>query len=353
MKATFMYGAGDVRVETIPHPGLIEPTDAVIRTVRSCVCGSDLHPYHSMEASEQGSPMGHEVMGVVEEIGAAVTSLRPGDLVISSFTYQDNTCEFCREGFHVSCLHGGFFGGQGIGLQSEFVRVPLADGTLVAVRAADGSAVDETGNGSEELLASLLSLSDVYLTGYHAATMGRVGPGQTVTVIGDGAVGLSAVLASRQLGADRIILMGRHASRTDLGREFGATDVVAERGQEGIALVRDLTDGHGSHVVLEAVGHRPAYEQAVGVVRAGGTISRVGVPQYREAPIGGSLFLNNITLTGGTAPVRRYLESATAQVVAGEINPGRVFDVTMPLTQAPAAYAAMDTREALKVMLVP
>lgn len=343
-----MYGAGDVRVETVPDPAILEPTDAVIRTVRSCVCGSDLHPYHSMRAAENGSPMGHEVIGVVEEAGAAVTSLRRGDLVVSSFSFQDNTCVHCREGFHLSCLHGGFFGGHGIGLQAEYVRIPQADGTLVVV-----PDTDETGNGSPELLAALLSLSDVYLTGLHAATMGRVDASTTVTVIGDGAVGLSAVLASRRLGAERVILMGRHADRTDLGREFGATDVVAERGTEGIEAVRDLTGGAGTHVVLEAVGHRPAYDQAVGVVRAGGTISRVGVPQYREATVGGPMFLHNITLTGGTAPVRRYLDEAIPQVLAGDLTPGRVFDVTLPLGEATDAYAAMDAREALKVMLVP
>lgn len=348
MKAVLMYGASDVRVETVADPSILEPTDAIIRTVRSCVCGSDLHPYHTMGAAQQGSPMGHEVIGVVEETGPAVTTLRPGDLVISSFTFQDNTCVHCREGFHVSCLHGGFFGAQGIGLQAEYVRIPQADGTLVVV-----PGVDETGNGSEELLAGLLSLSDVYLTGYHAAHMGRVDPGTTVTVIGDGAVGLSAVLACRQRGAERIVLMGRHPARTGLGEQFGATDVVAERGEEGIARVRELTGGQGTHVVIEAVGHLPAHEQAVGIVRPGGTISRVGVPQFAQAPLGGRLFRHSITLTGGTAPVRAYIERELPGVISGEITPGRVFDRSLALDQAPEAYAAMDAREALKVMLVP
>ncbi|MDI3331848.1 MAG: alcohol dehydrogenase catalytic domain-containing protein [Micrococcus sp.] len=348
MKAAFMYGAGDVRVETVADPAIQEPTDAIIRTVRSCVCGSDLHPFRTMPAAETGSPMGHEVIGIVEETGADITTLKAGDLVVSSFTYQDNTCVHCREGFHVSCRHGGFFGGQGVGLQAEYVRIPQADGTLVVV-----PGVDETGNGSEELLASLLTLSDVYLTGYHAAHMGRVGPGKTVTVVGDGAVGLSAVLACRELGAERIILMGRHTARTDLGKDFGATDVVAERDRDGIERVRELTSGEGTHVVIEAVGHLPAHEQAVGVVRPGGTISRVGVPQFTEAPLGGRLFRHSITLTGGTAPVRAYMERELPRVLSGQITPGRVFDRSMSLDRAPEAYAAMDGREALKVMLVP
>ena len=344
MKATFMYGAGDVRVEEVPDPIIHAPTDAIVRAVRACVCGSDLHPYHSKPHSEHGSPMGHELIGVVEETGAAVSTLRKGDFVIVPFAYSDNTCAFCRDGFQTSCVHGGFYGSGGVGgLQAEFARIPQADGTLVVV-----PGIDE----SSDLLPSLLTLSDVYLTGYHAAHMGRVSPGQTVTVIGDGAVGLSAVLAAQQLGAERIILMGRHRSRTDLGVEFGATEVVAERGEEGIAKVMDLTGGEGSHVVIEAVGHMPAYEQSYGIVRPGGIISRVGVPQYEEAPVGfGSLFGKNITLTGGPAPVRAYMEPAIQQVLNGEIDPGRVFDRSVAIEDVPSAYTAMDARDALKVMV--
>ncbi|BDZ64880.1 zinc-binding dehydrogenase [Agromyces mangrovi Wang et al. 2018] len=347
MRATLMYGAGDVRVETVPNPVIAQPTDAIVRTVRACVCGSDLHPFHSLPHSEHGTPMGHELIGVVEEVGSAVTTLKPGDFAIAPFAFQDNACVFCREGVHTSCLHGGFYGNRRVGgLQAEYARIPQADGSLVRVPDVD-PATAETG-----LLASLLTLSDVYLTGYHAAYMGRVEPGKTVTVIGDGAVGLSAVLAARTMGAEQIILMGRHTARTDLGREWGATDVVAERGAEGVATVMDLTGGEGSHVVLEAVGHMPAYEQAVGVVRPGGVISRVGVPQYEEAPVGfGSLFGKNVTLTGGPAPVRAYLEPAIRQVLDGEIDPGRVFDRTVAIDDVPAAYAAMDAREALKVMV--
>ena len=344
MKATFMYGAGDVRIENVPDPVIKQPTDAIVRAVRSCVCGSDLHPYHSMPHSEAGRPMGHEMVGIVEETGSAVSTLKKGDFVIAPFAFQDNTCVFCREGFQTSCLHGGWYGNPEVGgLQAELARIPQADGSLVVV-----PGIDET----SELLPSLLTLSDVYLTGFHAAHMGRVSAGKTVTVIGDGAVGLSAVLASRQLGAERIILMGRHASRTDLGIEFGATDVVAERGAEGIERVMELTRGEGSHVVLEAVGHMPAYEQAYGVVRPGGVISRVGVPQYESAPVGfGSLFGKNATLTGGPAPVRAYMEPAIRQVLNGEINPGRVFDRTVGIDGVPAGYRAMNDREALKVLV--
>jgi threonine dehydrogenase-like Zn-dependent dehydrogenase len=346
VKATLMYGAGDVRVEELPDPGIQEPTDAIIRVTRSCICGSDLHPYHSMRAGQHGATMGHEAIGVVEETGSAVSNVKKGDFVVVPFAFSDNTCPFCREGFHTACRHGGFFGPGVAGLQAQIARIPQADGTLVTV---PGVTEKDT-----ELLPSLLSLSDVYLTGYHAAHMGRVEAGKTVTVIGDGAVGLSAVLASKQLGAERIILMGRHKSRTDLGVEWGATDVVAERGEEGVAQVLELTGGEGSHVVLEAVGHMPAYEQSYGVIRPGGIISRVGVPQYQDAPVGfGSLFGTNITLTGGPAPVRAYLEQAVQQVLSGEITPGQVFDRTVRIDEVPAGYAAMDAREALKVLVTP
>ncbi|TCN49858.1 threonine dehydrogenase-like Zn-dependent dehydrogenase [Rhodococcus sp. SMB37] len=345
MRATFMYGAGDVRIEEVPDPTIAQPTDALVRITLACVCGSDLHPYHSMPTGDEGVPMGHEFIGVVEELGSEVTGLKVGDLVISPFAFSDNTCKFCREGFHTACKHGGWYGAGGVGgAQAEKVRVPQASGTLVPI----------PGDVDEKLLPSLLALSDVYLTGYHAAHMGNVGPGKTVTVIGDGAVGLSAVLASKQMGADKIILMGRHVDRTGLGRHFGATDVVAERGEEGIAKVLELTGGEGSHVVLEAVGHMPAYEQAYGVVRPGGVISRVGVPQYEDAPVGfGSLFGKNVTLNGGPAPVRAYIEAAIPQVLSGEIDPGLVFDSETTLDDVAEAYRLMDSRTALKVLVRP
>jgi threonine dehydrogenase-like Zn-dependent dehydrogenase len=340
VRATVMYGAGDVRVENVPDPTLQAPTDAVVRVVRACVCGSDLHPFHTMPASVEGAPMGHEFIGVVEEVGSDVATLQRGDFVIAPFAYSDNTCEFCREGLHTSCRNGGFFSTA----QAEAVRVPLADGTLVKAPVGEDSA----------LLPSLLTLSDVFLTGHHAAVKAGVNPRTTVTVIGDGAVGLSAVLAAKRLGAERIVLMGRHKDRTDLGREFGATDIVPERGEEGIAKVRELTRGDGTHTVLECVGHLPAYEMAYGVVRPGGVISRVGVPQYEEAPIGfGSLFRGNITLTGGPAPVRAYIEELLPDVLEGRIEPGKVFDRTVDLDGVPDGYRAMDAREVLKVLVQP
>ena len=349
MRATHIFGAGDIRVIDVPDPAIQASTDAVVRVSRACVCGSDLHPYHSLAPTTEGVSIGHEFIGVVEEIGADVTTVTPGDFVIAPFAVSCGVCEFCRAGLQTSCVDGGFWNDGQLGTtggQAEAVRVPLADGTLVAVPGVTAS-TDET------LLASLLTLSDVYGTGWHAAIRGGVTPGSTVTVIGDGAVGLLAVLSARQLGAARIVLMGRHELRTDLGREFGATDVVAARGPEGIAAVRELTAG-GSSIVLEAVGHLPAYEQAVGIVRPGGVISRVGVPQYEEAPVGfGSLFGHNITLTGGPAPVRAYIERLLPAVLDGSVQPGRVFDRTVSLSDTPTAYKAMDARQALKVMVRP
>ncbi len=343
MKATLMFGAGDVRVVDVPDAKIVAPTDAVVRVVRACVCGSDLHPFHSMPDNAKGRPMGHEAIGVVEETGSEVSHIAKGDFVIVPFGLEDNTCVHCREGVHTSCVHGSFLAGA----QAEAVRVSQADGSLVKV-----PGVDEHADAA--LLGSLLTLSDVYLTGWHAALMGRVDANKIVTVIGDGAVGLSAVLSARQMGARKIILMGRHEVRTDLGREWGATDVVATRGEDGIAQVMELTGGEGSHVVLEAVGHMPAYEQAYGIVRPGGIISRVGVPQYESAPVGfGSLFGKNATLTGGPAPVRAYIEAALPEVLENRIAPGKVFDVTVGLDGVPGGYAAMNAREALKVMINP
>ena len=344
MKATLMYSAGDVRVEDLPDPGIEKPTDALVRITTSCICGSDLWPYGSMPAEQGPARMGHEFLGVVEEVGSDVSGLKAGDHVVAPFAYSDGTCAFCREGLHTSCVHGGFWDEPGQqGGQAEAIRVPLAEGTLAKLPETDAA-----------LAPSLLTLSDVFGTGYHAAVRGQVEPGKTVAVVGDGAVGLLAVLSAKLLGAEQIILMGRHKARTDLGREFGATDVVAERGQEGVEKVRELTRGEGAHVVLEAVGARPAYDQSVGIVRPGGTISRVGVPQYEEAPVGfGSLFAGNITLTGGPAPTRAYVETLLPHVLDGSIEPGKVFDRSVGLDGVPDGYRAMADREALKVLVTP
>ncbi|MEU8939317.1 alcohol dehydrogenase catalytic domain-containing protein [Streptomyces goshikiensis] len=344
MRATLIYGAGDIRVENVPDPVLREPTDALVRVLRSCVCGSDLWPYGSKPAAEHGDRIGHEFLGVVEDTGAEVTGLRRGDVVVAPFVWADNTCDFCREGLQTSCRHGGFWGAQDVdGGQGEAVRVPQAEGTLVKLPVGEDSA----------LLPSLLTLSDVFPTGHHCALTAGVGPRTTVTVIGDGAVGLSAVLAARRLGAERIILMGRHKDRTDLGRDFGATDVVEERGEEGVEKVRELTGGDGTHTVLECVGLRPAVETAFGVVRDGGTISRVGAPQYPEVPMDLQVFFRNITLTGGVAPARAYIEELLPDVLDGTVEPGRVFDRTVGMDDVPAGYRAMADRQALKVLIQP
>jgi threonine dehydrogenase-like Zn-dependent dehydrogenase len=291
--------------------------------------------------------MGHEFIGIVEDAGAAVTSVKKGDVVVAPFALSDGTCEFCREGLHTSCANAqaGFWDGvPDEGAQAEAIRVPLADGTLVKLPVAADSA----------LIPSLLTLSDVFGTGHHAAVAGGVNERTRVTVIGDGAVGLLAVLSAKRLGAEQIVLMGRHKARTDLGREFGATDVVSARGEESIAQVRELTGGHGTHVVLEAVGNMPAYEQAVGVVRPGGVISRVGVPQYEQAPIGfGSLFRHNIRLAGGPAPGRAYIEELMPDILNGSIEPGKVFDTTTDLDGVPAGYRKMADRTSLKVLIKP
>lgn len=343
MRATLMYGAGDVRVEDVPDPRIIEPADAVVRVLRSCICGSDLWPYRSMPASEHGSRMGHEFLGLVEDTGPEVTGLRRGDVVIAPFVWSDGTCDFCRQGLQTSCRHGGPWGGDLDGGQGEAVRVPQASGTLVKIPASP----------DEALLPSLLTLSDVFCTGHHAAVTAGVSPRTTVTVVGDGAVGLCAVLAARRLGAEQIILMGRHKDRTDLGREFGATDVVAGRGAEGIERVRELTGGDGTHTVLECVGTAQAIATSLDVARPGGTVSRVGAPQYTQVPMDFGTFMRNITLTGGVAPARAYIEELLPAVLDGTLQPGLVFDRTIGLDQAPGGYRDMADRRALKVLIRP
>lgn len=342
MRAAVMYGAGDVRVEDRPDPKIDQPTDAIVRVVASCVCGSDLWPYASMPATDTGRPMGHEFLGVIEDTGADVRGLKAGDLVVAPFTYSDDTCDYCAKGLHISCRHGGRYGFDGVdGGQGEAVRVPHAAGTLVKLPVEADSA----------LLPSLLALSDVMTTGHHGAVTAGVRRGDTVLVVGDGAVGLCAVIAAKRLGAERIVLAGRHQARTDLGRDFGATDVVAERGEEAIARIRDLTGGVDK--VIEAVGTRQTLDTALGAVLDGGTVSRLGVPQYEQGPIGPALFMRNITLPGGASPARAYIEQFLPDVLDGTITPGRVFDQTFPLDRTPDAYQAMADRQVLKALIRP
>jgi threonine dehydrogenase-like Zn-dependent dehydrogenase len=341
MKATVMHGAGDVRIEDVPDATLREPTDAVLRITRACICGSDLWPYKKMEASDDGRRMGHEFIGVVEDVGADVTSVRRGDVVVAPFAFSDGSCHFCDEGLHTSCVNGGFWGSSTDGGQGEAVRVPWADGTLVKLDVA----------ADDALMPSLLTLSDVFATGHHAATNAGAGPGRTVAVVGDGAVGLCGVLAARRLGAERIILLGRHTDRTDLGREFGATDVVAERGDEAVERVMELTGGDGAHAVLECVGLAESMDTAIGITRPGGAVGRVGVPQDGVIPGGGASFFKNVSIRGGVAPARAYIEELLPDVLEGRLEPGRVFDRTIGLDEVPDGYRAMDDRRALKVLI--
>src|SRR5438128_5178854 len=344
MRATVMYGAGDVRVETVADAHLIEPTDALVRVTHACICGSDLWPYNQMEPSETGQRMGHEFIGVVEALGADVRTVKAGDVVVAPFAWSDGTCVFCQEGLHTSCLHGGCWARDGIdGGQGEAVRVPLADGTLVVLPVGEDDA----------LMPSLLTLSDVMGTGHHAARAARVGRGKTAAVIGDGAVGLCAVIAARRLGAERIMILGHHPDRIALAKGFGATDVVSERGESAVERVRALTGGLGVHSVLECVGTEEATRTAIGIARGGGAIGRVGVPHYEAIPGSEPAFYNNLTVAGGPAPVRAYIQELFPDVLEGKIEPGRVFDRVIGLDDVPDGYRAMNEREAIKVMLKP
>ena len=342
MRATVMYGAGDVRVETVPDARIIEPTDALVTITHACVCGSDLWPYRKMEPTEAGTRMGHEFIGVVDAVGAEVRTLERGDLVVAPFVWSDGTCEFCREGLHTSCLHGGGWGSPDVdGGQGEAVRVPQADGTLYVLPVGRDNA----------LMPSLLTLSDVMGTGHHAALAARVGRGNRVAVVGDGAVGLCGVIGARRLGAEQIIILGRHADRIALAREFGATDVVSERGDAAVERVRELTGGHGAHSVLECVGTEESMLTALRSARPGGAVGRVGVPQHASLPAAVSTFFRNITIAGGPAPVRAYIEELLPDILDGNIEPGRVFDRVTDLDGVPDGYRAMNEREAIKVMV--
>jgi threonine dehydrogenase-like Zn-dependent dehydrogenase len=344
MRATVIHGAGDVRIENVPDAALINPTDAVVRVTRACICGSDLWPYQKMAHSDAGQRIGHEAIGVVEATGKDVRSIKVGDFVVMPFAFSDGTCTFCHEHLYTSCVHGGFFGsGEVAGAQAEAVRIPYADGTLYALKAK----VDEA------LMPALLTLSDVMGTGHHAARMAQVAPGKTVAVVGDGAVGLCAVIAAKRLGAERIILLGRHADRIALAREFGATDIVSERGDAAVERVRELTGGFGAHSVLECVGHGASTQTAILITRPGGAVGRVGVPQEATIPASQPAFFHNITVSGGPAPVRAYVDELLPDVLEGRINPGRVFDRTTGIEGVPDGYRAMNEREAIKVMVKP
>jgi threonine dehydrogenase-like Zn-dependent dehydrogenase len=342
MKATVMYAAGDVRVEMVPDARLVEPTDALVRITHACICGSDLWPYKKMARSDVGNRMGHEFIGLVEAAGADVRTVKRGDLVVAPFAWSDGTCVFCRQGLQTSCLHGGWWGGTELdGGQGEAVRVPQADGTLVVLPVGRDHA----------LMPSLLTLSDVMGTGHHAALAAKVGPGKSVAVVGDGAVGLCGVIAARRLGAEQIILLGRHADRIALAGAFGATDIVSERGEAAIERVRELTGGLGAHAVLECVGLGESTLTAMSIARPGGAVGRVGVPQDALMPAAKPTFYNNVTISGGPAPVRAYIEELLPDVLEGRIEPGRVFDRVTGIDGVPDGYRAMDEREAIKVMI--
>jgi len=337
MRAVVMHAPGDVRVDETARPTIVEPTDAIIKLSATCICGSDLWPYRGADEVDH-QPMGHEYVGVVDEVGAAVSDVKVGDFVVGSFFSSDNTCEICRAGYQTHCVHRG--PGAVPGAQAEYARIPHADGTLVATPSMP----------DDDLVPSLLAASDVLGTGWFAAVAAEVGPGKTVAVVGDGAVGLLGVLAAKQLGAERIIAMSRHADRQALAREFGATDVVEERGDAGVARIKELTGGLGAHSTIEAVGTQESMMQAIRATRAGGHVGHVGVAHDVALP-GDELFFSGVHLHGGPAPVRRFLPELIRLIWDRTIDPGRVFDLTLPIEKAAEGYQAMDERRAVKVLL--
>ncbi|HXX03106.1 MAG TPA: zinc-dependent alcohol dehydrogenase family protein [Xanthobacteraceae bacterium] len=345
MRAAIMYRAGDVRIENVADATIVHASDALIRITRACICGSDLWPYNELESVEKGRRMGHEAIGVVEAVGSGVRTVKRGDVVVMPFAYSDGACTFCAEGLQTSCLHGGFFGvgGEADGAQAEALRVPQADGTLFALPVGKDDA----------LMPSLLTLSDVMGTGHHAARTAKVGQGKKVAVIGDGAVGLCGVIAARRLGAEQIIILGRHPDRIKLAKAFGATDVVSERGEEAVERVRASTGGFGVHSVLECVGTEQAMRAALGIARPGGAVGRVGVPHYQGIPALEETFYDNVSVGGGPAPVRAYIKELLPDVLEGRIEPGRVFDRVIGLDEVPDGYRAMNERKAIKVMVKP
>jgi threonine dehydrogenase-like Zn-dependent dehydrogenase len=340
MRGAILHAPGDIRVEQRDDPRIEQPTDAIIRLSATCICGSDLWPYRGIETVDGPAPMGHEYVGIVEDVGPDVTTIERGQFVIGSFFASDNTCEICRAGYQSSCIHRELVGA--IGTQAEYARIPLADGTLVATPDVP----------SDELVPSFLAASDVLGTGWFAAVAAEVGPGKTVAVVGDGAVGLLGVMAAKQLGAARILVMSRHGSRQKLAVEFGATDVIEERGDDGVARVKDLTDGLGAHSVIEAVGTQESMLQAIRSTRPGGHVGYVGVAHGVQLP-GDELFFSHTHLHGGPAPVRRFLPELIDLIWSREIDPGKVFDLTLPLDEAAEGYRAMDERRAIKTLLCP
>jgi threonine dehydrogenase-like Zn-dependent dehydrogenase len=338
MRATVLHQPGDVRFEDRPEPKIEAPTDAIVRLSATCVCGSDLWPYRGIQSVAQPTPMGHEYCGIVDEVGSTVTAVKPGQFVIGSFFASDNTCPHCKAGYQTSCQHRELV----VGAQAPMLRVPLADGTLVATKAVPPA----------ELVPSLLAVSDVFGTGWFAADAANVKPGKTVAVVGDGAVGLLGVLSAKHMGAERIIAMSRHASRQKLAREFGATDIVTERGADGVALIKELTQGVGADSVLECVGTHESMQQAIGAARPGGFVSYVGVPHDVQLD-GQKLFFSHVHLHGGPAPVRRYMPELIDLVLSGEAIPGKVFDLTLPLARVAEGYRAMNERRAIKALLLP
>jgi threonine dehydrogenase-like Zn-dependent dehydrogenase len=338
MQATVLYGERDIRFEDRPEPTIVEVSDAIIRLPFTCICGSDLWPYRGIQAVSSPVPMGHEYCGVVEEVGRRVTSIKPGQFVIGSFFASDNTCPHCRHGYQTSCQRFEAV----VGAQAPRMRVPLAEGTLVATRD-----VPDT-----EMIPSLLALSDVMGTGWFAADAANVRPGATIVVVGDGAVGLLGVLSAKQMGAERIIAMSRHESRQKLAREFGATDIVTDRGDEGVERIKQLTNGVGADSVLECVGTQESMLQAIKATRPGGSVGYVGVP-HGVSLDGQQLFFSHVRLHGGPAPVRKYLPKLIDLVFNGTINPGKVFDLVLPLAQVAEGYRAMDERRAIKTLLQP
>ena len=340
MRGAVMHAPGDVEVIDRPDPKLLAPTDAIIRLSATCICGSDLWPWRGTDQVTGPTPMGHEYVGVVEQTGDEVTTIKAGDFVVGSFFASDNTCEICRAGYQSRCVHGQPMGAQGT--QAELARVPMADGTLVATPEMP----------DPDLVPSLLAASDVLGTGWFGAVAAEAGPGKTVAVVGDGAVGLLAVLAARQLGAERVIAMSRHEPRQKLALDFGATDIVTERGDDGVAKIKDLTGGYGAHSVVEAVGTQESMMQAIRSTRPGGHVGYVGVSHGVELP-GQELFFSGVHLHGGPAPVRRFLPELVKLICERRIDPGKVFDLELPLDQAAEGYRAMDERRAIKVLLWP